>query len=251
MKPQLRQAGATRGGKLGKFGGSIQEYAMGPLRSLVIAAATPLVVLLPIQPSAHAQSAPLSLTPPSLQAKRPPVAGEKRARKPIHVTRRHAAPAAVATAPALPTGAVASDGAVPLQDAAGVALIAQLPWWRTDEWDAARKEDPLGSNQVLAVARAWMGPGAVSVAAEPSERAPATVAQAPSRSVDGGTDDSLAASALADASELSTAGLGAGDPGPQHSWLIGLMVTLAGALAAVATACFLFGYRRRGIVLTD
>jgi hypothetical protein len=136
-----------------------------------------------------------------------------------------------------------------LQDAAGVALIAQLPWWRPDEWGAARTPDKVGSNQVLAVARAWMGPGAVSVAAEPREGAPATVAQAPS--ADAGTDDSLAASALADASELSTAGLGAGDPSPQRSWLIGLMVTLAGALAAAATACFLFGFRRRGIVLTD
>jgi hypothetical protein len=222
---------------------------MGPLRTLLIAAATPLAILLPMQSSAHAQSAPLSLTPPSLQAKKPAVTHQSRARKSTRVARPHAAPAAVATAATEATSAGASAQAVALQDADGLALIARLPWWRSDDWGAARNSDKTESNQLLAVARSWMGPGAVSVAAEPSDAKAAEVAQATSADV--GTDDSLAASALADANELNTIDLGAGDPGTQRSSLVGLLVMLAGALAAAATACFLFGFRRSAIVLTE
>ena len=94
-----------------------------------------------------------------------------------------------------------------------------------------------------------MSPGAVSATAEPGGAGAAKVT--PATPADAATDDSLAASALADASELNTIDLGAGDPGPQRPWLDGPLAMLAGALAAIVAACLLFGFRRRAIVLAD
>src|SRR5438093_10207559 len=94
------------------------------IRILVIAATAVFAGIVTIEVPARAETAgaPLSLTPPALQAKRPPAVHRIKARKPIRMARRRGAPAkasetAAAASPAVATG---DDSVEP---------IARLPWW--------------------------------------------------------------------------------------------------------------------------
>jgi hypothetical protein len=206
---------------------------MGTIRTLMVAGAALLAGFLSTHPAAHAQSkaagAPLSLAPPSLQAKKPAATRLTKARKPIRIAKRRA------VAPVMAQGGDQDFDTVMHGDDS-VGLIARLPWWRADPWEAIRRREKAQASQVLTIAEAWAGPGAEPIKVKTAAAPAATAGEV--------ADDGLAASALADPSELNTTGLGAANQGGQRIWLRGLIAMVGGALAAAAVGLLLFLRRR-------
>ena len=208
---------------------------MGTIRSLLIAGAALLAgfgsIHAPARAASKAAGAPLSLTPPALQAKKPPASVRlTKVRKPIRTAKRRAAPPVVAQG-----GDQDLDTVMRGDDSIG--LIARLPWWHSDPWESIRLREKAGASQVLTIAEGWVGPGA-----QPIET-PAVQA-APDNDVH---RDSLAASALADPSELNAIDLATANQGVPRSWLKGLVAMLGGALAAAAVGLLLFARRGRSV----
>ena len=208
---------------------------MGTDRTLMVAGAALLAGFLSIHPSARAElkapGAPLSLTPPSLQAKKPAAVHPTKVRKPVRMAKRRAA------APVMAQGGDQDFDTVMRGDDS-VGLIAQLPWWRSDPWEAISRREKAAASQVLTTAEAWVGPGAEPINVKTAAAA-ATAGNV--------ADDGRAASALADPREFNTTGLGTANQEAQRSWLKGLVAMLGGALAAAAAALFLFGRRRQSV----
>src|SRR5258705_6396078 len=202
---------------------------MGTIRTLMVAGAALLAGFLSVHPSARAESkaagAPLSLTPPSLQAKKPAAIRLTKVRKPIRIAKRRA------VAPVMAQGGDQDFDTVMRGDDS-VGLIARLPWWRADAWETIRQREKARASQVLTIAEVWAGPGAEPINVK--------TAAAPAATAGNVADDGLAASALADPSGLNTTGLGTANHGAQRTWLRGLIAMLGGALAAAAVGLLLF-----------
>lgn len=173
---------------------------------------------------------PLNLTPTFRRIKQlnHPVAARTLHRS----AHRHAAPTAVAM-PRNHDGRRASRG----PDTAG--LIGMLPWWRADPMETIRYLDREAGSGVLAAADAWLA-------------APGTENQvaATSMGIQHGWPDEAseldvdAEVTVADANDLNAIDLlavaVAGPRMPDQPWLHAWLAMLAGALAAAATARFLF-----------
>jgi hypothetical protein len=122
-----------------------------------------------------------------------------------------------------------------------VALIARLPWWRSNEMQTIRYLDKAVASQVLTAADSWLGlaPDPMDDDAGNDARAVTQVAAADETTVGeaGAAVDSTEPNAI----DLAAGERAASEPPPANkSWLQGLLALLGGALAAASTARFLF-----------
>jgi hypothetical protein len=156
------------------------------------------------------------------------------------IAHRRAAPAPTrvpAPSPAAETRVVAAPVVVRGQDTSG--LIGMLPWWRADPMETIHYLDGEAHSGVLAAADAWLGmPIAESHMAAIGIAVPRT-------STDEVSELEFDAEAnVVDAGELNAIDLlsvaVAGRRAPDQPWMQAWLAMLAGALAAAATARYLF-----------
>jgi hypothetical protein len=207
---------------------------MGPIRILVaVALFAPILSMTTparTEPLSGVSAPPLTATPVAAQS--PVTQGTKVAK----TTERHR----TSTGRATPVDAKPQNDAV-MRGPDNIALVARLPWWRSNDMQTIRYLDRAVASQVLTAADSWLG-AAPDAFDDTSDSTTVTtnkpivvVAEEPADVDAGGTP-------VADAAEVNPMDLAASnEPAPaDKSWLNGLLALLGGALAAASTARFLF-----------
>jgi hypothetical protein len=212
---------------------------MGPIRILVaVALFAPLmsITLVRAEPLSGVSAPPLTETPVDAQATptQTPVAQGTKVAK---ATERHR----TSTGRATPGQGKALENDAVMRGPDNIALVARLPWWRSNDMQTIRYLDRAVASQVLTAADSWLGvaPDAFDDASDSTtvttNKPIVVVAEEPADVDAGGTP-------VADAAEVNSIDLAASNEPPtaNKSWLNGLLALLGGALAAASTARFLF-----------
>jgi hypothetical protein len=188
----------------------------------VLAAATAFATILTL-PGTRTQAR--AQTPPTAEAPAPPDA----APRPNHGSGRRASQ----------RSPHAAAGGTVIQGADTSTLVASLPWWRIDGPLAPAPDPGQDESQILTACDLWLGfPHATADADSLTVRLAA--AQHASE-----LESAVNRILVADPNEPNEIDLAAPQAQPGHSWWLGVLAGLAGALAAAALAGYLIIIRSR------